>query len=303
MKRIIFHCSWGQSSSDLLDVYKIQTPKKSGIWNDIEATDDPALADFHIVMDGSSNGFGRLPQGVPLNKILFFQREEPEVIYPRLEWPDDLFFQGTYTDLRHHLISVWRVKTSYDDLLNLKYNKTHKTKLLSTITSGKVDLDGHKKRVHFLERFVDSYKNIDVYGQNGIETFGSISECWKGSLNYDGYCKFKGLYPYHYTLAFENSNNKNCVSEKIFDSLLSWTMPIYWGCPNVDEFLPENSYHVIDIDNVELAVQQILKIIETVPTIENINAMAEARDLILNRYNLWSEIDAIIDGCPVGGIL
>jgi hypothetical protein len=31
--------------------------------------------------------------------------------------------------------------------------------------------------------------------------------------------------------------------------------------------------------------------------------MAEARDLILNRYNLWPEIDAIIDGCPVGGIL
>ncbi len=301
MKKIIFYCSWGQSSSDLLGVYKSQTPERSGIWKNIEAVDDPKLADYHIVMDGTSEGFGRLPIGIPNSEILFFQREEPEVIYPRLEFPDDLFFQGTYTDLRHHLISVWRVKPSYDDLLNLKYDKTHKTKLLSTITSGKVGLDGHKKRVHFLERFVDSYKNIDVYGQYGIETFGSISECWKGSLNYDGYCKFKGLHPYHYTLAFENSKNKNCLSEKIFDSLLSWTMPIYWGCPNIDKFLPEQSYHVIDIDNVDIAIEQVLEIIETVPTTENINAMAEARDLILNRYNLWPEIKAVIDGRPMEG--
>jgi hypothetical protein len=37
-------------------------------------------------------------------------------------------------------------------------------------------------------------------------------------------------------IAVENSQNKNYFTEKIVDCFLTRTIPIYWGCPNIDEF-------------------------------------------------------------------
>jgi len=37
-------------------------------------------------------------------------------------------------------------------------------------------------------------------------------------------------------IAVENSQNKNYFTEKIVDCFLTKTIPIYWGCPNIDEF-------------------------------------------------------------------
>jgi len=37
-------------------------------------------------------------------------------------------------------------------------------------------------------------------------------------------------------IAVENSQNKNYFTEKIIDAFLTKTIPIYWGCPNIEEF-------------------------------------------------------------------
>jgi len=37
-------------------------------------------------------------------------------------------------------------------------------------------------------------------------------------------------------LAIENTQNQNFFTEKIVDAFLSKTIPIYWGCPNINEF-------------------------------------------------------------------
>jgi len=294
MKKIMFHCDWNSSGEDLLNTYKIQTPNCSGVWKDIEGTYDADLADYHVVMDGGK------PPSVPWDRVIYFQREEPEIKATKLDWPEELFFQGTYTDQRHHLVSVWRVLKSYDFFKNMEYNPNDKISLVSTITSGKTDISGHKKRIRFLMSLVESYKEIDVYGKFGIENFGMIRSRWKGILQNNSYCKFGGLYPYHYSIAFENSRCYNSVSEKAFDALLSWTMPIYWGCPNISDFLPEGSYHHIeDIDDISSATKKVIKILKNPPTQENVLAMARARELILERYNLWPEIKAIIDGSPI----
>jgi hypothetical protein len=289
MTKIMFHCNWGCSSGELLNTYKIHTPQESGVWNNIQATTNVLEADYHVIMDGG------IPNNVPLNKVIYFQREEPEIKAPKLDWPDDLFFQGTFTDRKHHFVPTWRVIKSYDFLKNLEYNRDDKKHMVSSITSGKFVARGHKARVNFLATLVEHTKDIDIFGAHGIENFGNISSCFKGKLEYNSYCKFEGLYPYHYSLAFENSSCYNCVSEKPVDALLTWTMPIYWGCPNVSDYLPEGSYHHIkDIDDFK-SIEQVIEIIKTPPTEENILAMAKARELILDKYNIWSEIETIID--------
>ena len=47
---------------------------------------------------------------------------------------------------------------------------------------------------------------------------------------------------YTFGLAFENSNCYDYVTEKIFDVLAAGAIPIYMGAPNVDQYVPPNSY-------------------------------------------------------------
>ena len=286
--KIMFHCDWNSSSEDLLNTYKIQTPNEGGVWNNIQATTNINQADYHVVMDGGK------PQGVPWNRVIYLQREEPEIKATRLDFPDDLFFRGTYTDKNHYLVSVWRVIKAYDYLKSLQYDAGKKLYALSTITSGKSFASGHKKRIGFLEQLVNVDKQIHIFGNAGIEQHGNIKDCFKGELNYNRYCKFNGLWPYHYSLAFENSSIDNCVSEKAYDALLAWSMPIYWGCTNVSEYLPAGSYHHVDIDDPS-SIQRVINIIKEPPTQDNINAMSQARKLILDSYNIWPEIETIIN--------
>ena len=45
----------------------------------------------------------------------------------------------------------------------------------------------------------------------------------------------KVLWNSMYSICIENSSNKNYHTEKIIDAFLSKTIPIYWGCPNLEE--------------------------------------------------------------------
>lgn len=293
--KIMFHCHWNETAEQLLNHYRWQTPSGDGIWNNIEATCDKESADYHIVMDG---GF---PEGVPLSRCIYFQREEPDIMKPRLDFPSDLLFKGTYTDLAHHLVSIWRVKRTHGFFSELKYEQ--KEKKISTITSGKTWATGHRYRIEFLMRMVERYRDIDVFGRGGIQNFGRINQCFRGGIENDGYCKFNGITPYQYHISFENSQHLNCINEKPLDCLLCWTMPIYWGCPNVSEWLPSGSYYEVETRNIDEELDELLEFIKEPPRKENVDAMAEARNLVLNKYNLWAEIEAILDGNPVSKLV
>ncbi|KAM9977776.1 hypothetical protein ACTFIR_011648 [Dictyostelium discoideum] len=49
------------------------------------------------------------------------------------------------------------------------------------------------------------------------------------------------LSKYKFSLAFENNNITDYVTEKVYTSLLSGSIPIYMGSPNVDEWVPNKS--------------------------------------------------------------
>ena len=39
-----------------------------------------------------------------------------------------------------------------------------------------------------------------------------------------------------YSIAIESTQEKNYISEKLIDCLITKTIPVYWGCPNVSDF-------------------------------------------------------------------
>jgi hypothetical protein len=140
--------------------------------------------------------------------------------------------------------------------------------------------EGHIQRMQFLQRLCESGQQIDLYGRGEFETplyNGEIDDKWDALENY------------RYSLAIENYSGKNYFSEKILDPLLAWCMPIYWGCTNLSEYLPENSYIWIDITS-EDSPERIQEIIQSGHREQNLDAIREARELILNRYQIWPRI-------------
>lgn len=160
----------------------------------------------------------------------------------------------------------WAVNRDYDFLKSSP--PPDKTRHLSWITSNLRRLRGHRRRMTFLESLRASV-DFDLFGRG----FTPIDDKWDG------------LAPYRYSLAVENFRGPYYWTEKIIDPLLAWTMPIYYGCTNLDRYLPRGSFVAIDIDDPG-APRKVRETIGSDLCDRNRDAIAEARRLILDRYQL-----------------
>ena len=46
-----------------------------------------------------------------------------------------------------------------------------------------------------------------------------------------------------YSVAIESSSEKDYFTEKLIDCLITKTIPIYWGCPNINDYF-DTSYWI-----------------------------------------------------------
>ncbi|KAJ7967461.1 glycoprotein 3-alpha-L-fucosyltransferase A [Quillaja saponaria] len=65
--------------------------------------------------------------------------------------------------------------------------------------------------------------------------------------------KVEALKRYKFSLAFENSNEEDYVTEKFFQSLVAGTVPVVVGAPNIQDFAPSPSsiLHIQELTDVE----------------------------------------------------
>jgi len=99
--------------------------------------------------------------------------------------------------------------------------------------------------------------------------------------------------PARYCLIIENHSEFNYISEKLMDALLSYCLPVYYGAPNIADYLPRGSFYSIDIATTP--VSEIVDIVSRPITSANMRAMVQARQLILDKYNLWHTLSRIVD--------
>ena len=281
MKKIYFPKAWGEN--DVLKMFIHQTPNSDGIWEDVVAVKTKEEADYIIVQDGTS-------EDVDYNKVIYFGREPHYIQGINQKWLNNECYAFFHHEKNNSWMpQTWWVGINFSELSNLK--NINKTKNLSVIESGKKMVYGHKKRNEILSKIIkNNPKDIDVFGRitSGKENSGP----YKTTLPYRK--KENGLIDYRYNLAIENGSTDFYFSEKIVDPLLCWTMPIYWGCKNIEKFLPKGSYVNIDINNPNIS-DVIIEISKSNIREENLELIAEARDLILNKYNLWPSIKRAID--------
>ena len=124
-----------------------------------------------------------------------------------------------------------------------------------------------------------------------------------GKIDYDKLIKEFGVKPLPDNLPKQLTDNilfkrKTVFAhrdfEKITDCILCWTMPLYWGNSCTNLYLPEKSFHLINIENKDI-FKNIQNIISKAPTDEEVNALTKAREIILDKLNIWEQIYQIIN--------
>ncbi|ESL08891.1 hypothetical protein TRSC58_03398 [Trypanosoma rangeli SC58] len=55
---------------------------------------------------------------------------------------------------------------------------------------------------------------------------------------------------YKYAMALENSREADYVTEKVYHALLSGAVPLYWGAPNVAEFVPAGRASIVELEEL-----------------------------------------------------
>ena len=137
-----------------------------------------------------------------------------------------------------------------------------KTKLISFLASDKFNCEGHKLRYEILQDCL--MRNVDVFGK----IVGNYVDK-----------KEVAHYPYKYTIVIENERHNGYFTEKLIDAFLSLTVPIYWGCPNLSKFFPENSFIPFN-DPKELDI--ILDELKDYNV--RLSALKEAKKIALDKY-------------------
>jgi hypothetical protein len=160
-------------------------------------------------------------------------------------------------------------------------HKVPKTKKLSIIMSSLRLLPGnYTKRLNLLRTILASDLDIDIFGR-GLQIH---DRRYKGELEY----KHQGLLPYEYSIAIENCNEYNYVTEKFVDCALCATIPIYNGAPNIQEIYNAEYIRHIDLDSPSL-VDDIKRIIAQPAPLSDTNA-----EIYFTRYNLYTILRDII---------
>ena len=106
----------------------------------------------------------------------------------------------------------------------------------------------YRFRLKFIEK-LSKYKKVDMGGKCKNNIISTIKN------------KIEFLNNYKFSIAMENSNGDGYISEKIVDSFLAGTIPIYYGDYMIEEFINPKSYILIKGDkDMDEKIEYIKKI-------------------------------------------
>lgn len=155
-----------------------------------------------------------------------------------------------------------------------------KTKLISVITSNKVFTQGHIDRIRFVNKLKEHYGDqLDLYGRG----FNDFDDKWD----------VMSQYKYH--IVIENSSQQYYWTEKISDCYLAESFPFYYGCTNLADYYPSESFAQIDIRDPEGAIRMIDQAIAEDWYGKRQEALRKSKDLVLDTYNMFEYVARLCD--------
>ena len=139
------------------------------------------------------------------------------------------------------------------------------------------------ERNNFFE-ILNSFKKVDSGGKFKNNIGINISKNFEEQLEW--------ISDYKFMITFENSSKISYITEKPIIALMGNTIPIYWGAPNVNDFLDEKSiinYH--KYNNFNLLADKVIEIDENpelynnVLNNQNINTFKFKKEDLIYKFN------------------
>ncbi len=193
------------------------------------------------------------------------------------------------------LPSMWTLTEPIDWLRNApKPDRSDKPLKLACVSSGKAMIAGHEERLRFFGLLRE--RGLGIGG--GAGEFRMYGRGLPGDLGSKGQVISKGsvLRPAMFTLAIENyAEGDRYVTEKLWDPLLCWSVPLYYGSRAADAMIPSDAF--IRLPN--LGPRGVEVVAEAIADETNwsrrLDAIAEARTLAMSKLRLteWLARDVI----------
>jgi len=161
------------------------------------------------------------------------------------------------------------IKFRFPHFLNKNINidgYKNRSRLINTISGNKCltkfksEFDLYSERVKTIRWFEDNFPNdFDLYGSGWNKSarlpnfFGSLInkfqdylwwepfkfKSWKGIID----SKHNILSTSRFSIVYENVKGlDDYITEKIFDCFNAGNIPVYWGAPNISEYIPEKCF-------------------------------------------------------------
>ena len=111
-----------------------------------------------------------------------------------------------------------------------------------------------QERIEFFKE-LSKYKAVDSCGK--VLNTGYMCP---GNYHSDEYRKY--ISQYKFMICFENTSSKNYLTEKLMIAYHSGTIPIYWGCTNIDEYINRDSILYLKPDYTEYDVNALINTIK-----------------------------------------
>ena len=295
MIRIRPLCSW-TTPEKLFDVIRRQSQDGDGRWNDLWMSPAHGRPDFWFVVNAPRRNGAWLSQRHRPSRTILWSVEHTQAGWRRNHgydrWQRDPRYRVVLDHARRLNWVEFHVGRSYREL---KSSSPEKTRTLSAVVSSAYTLPGHRKRVDLLR----DLEQCDLsFLETPFDHFGFDNRRglrhWRGPLA--PYRKEPGLEPYRYSIAVEAVSEPNYASEKIFDCLLCETLPFYWGCPNLEEWLEPECFVRLDLDTPGAAWRTIRATIEADEWTRRLPAIRRAKQRILDEYNLFPVLEKIAGG-------
>lgn len=274
-------------NEQVLNTLKKMTPGRSGKWKDMVGVTSIKEADYCVIIDYTI-------QDVPAEKAIYIGAHPRSIPHAYINMDDKQCFAKLDCE-KVFGFGEWWIEFDYDYLSKL--GKPKKVNKLCSIVSNVDTFYNHKARRAWLARFVETKLNeFNLYGR--IEPFTDrMRYYYRGKLNSDkdhmgG--KEEKLLKHKYVIEFDNdAPDGHYFSERVFDDLLMWCMPIYWGGGNLHKYIPKESFRYLDIND---SGESVYTVLEEDPYSRSMEAIAEARNLLLNKWQIWPRVYNTIKG-------
>jgi hypothetical protein len=253
-------------------------------WNSYEYITDPDQADILVIINKDPH---HSPSYYKNKSNVFYFTMEP---YEFEGWSWNDVSESIAHPCTHrvtHNIMEWHLSFTYNQLKRLTI--PHKLDRISCIQSEKLFFEGHHKRRRFMLFMNQQLGDLDCFGH----FYDPILKNYKGQL--PQVSKEMGLLPYKYHFCAENHMQYNYVTEKIVDAILCECLVFYWGCPNLEQYLPHDSFIRLELTEASLEsdLSKVRLAIQNNEWQRRLPAIRLAKHWILDRYSCFAQLERL----------